>query len=355
MNALPTARSFVLAAGIFAASACYADTVRLIASVRIAPGAAITLADVADLDGEEAESLAKIVVGRGEEGAFELGVERLRQQLVVAGANMRKLELVGEKSVVRPLREAAASGAPAANTHLSAGPLAGSQPGSQPGMRVIDPSAHAGSTTPLGLVCEIVRNAFGPEACDLRLELSSEHLDRLTPIAGVRYEIVKKSALRAARVEFEIVARPTQGTETRSRVRVLPRFERSALVTHQEVRRGTAVSGDSTSVETRLLSMNEATDAVDPAAVGTSTFLHALPANSIVTRSDLSRAQEVRRRDTVTVRREVGMVAIEFEAVALEDGAIGDIIALQKAGTRRSRDARAISAEIVAPGRAVIR
>ena len=55
------------------------------------------------------------------------------------------------------------------------------------------------------------------------------------------------------------------------------------------------------------------------------------------------------------MRREVGMVAIEFEAIALEDGTAGDIIAFEKAGTRHSRDRRPISAEIVGPGRAVIR
>jgi flagella basal body P-ring formation protein FlgA len=55
------------------------------------------------------------------------------------------------------------------------------------------------------------------------------------------------------------------------------------------------------------------------------------------------------------VRREVGMVAIEFEAVALEDGLAGDVIAVEQAAKGRRRDAQALSAEVIAPGRAVVR
>ncbi|RLS25223.1 MAG: hypothetical protein DWH74_01655, partial [Planctomycetota bacterium] len=40
-----------------------ADTIRMVPSVRIASGKEITLADLADLDGADAESLATTVVG----------------------------------------------------------------------------------------------------------------------------------------------------------------------------------------------------------------------------------------------------------------------------------------------------
>jgi flagella basal body P-ring formation protein FlgA len=55
------------------------------------------------------------------------------------------------------------------------------------------------------------------------------------------------------------------------------------------------------------------------------------------------------------VRREIGMVAIEFEALALEDGSTGDVIAVEQAGKGRRRDVRALTAEVTGPGRAVIR
>jgi flagella basal body P-ring formation protein FlgA len=53
--------------------------------------------------------------------------------------------------------------------------------------------------------------------------------------------------------------------------------------------------------------------------------------------------------------REIGMIAVELEAVALEDGSMGDIIALETRGAGRGRDSKALSAEVVGRGRAVVR
>ena len=75
----------------------------------------------------------------------------------------------------------------------------------------------------------------------------------------------------------------------------------------------------------------------------------------MVERDDLTRPEQVKRRDIVKVRREVGVIAIEIEAIALEDGAVGDVIAFEHHGRRRARDAKAFTAEITGPGEAVIR
>ena len=66
-----------------AAGAASADTITLRPSVRVAPGAEFTLAEVAGLDGDAARALAGIVIGTGEQGAFELGADRIRQKLSV--------------------------------------------------------------------------------------------------------------------------------------------------------------------------------------------------------------------------------------------------------------------------------
>jgi flagella basal body P-ring formation protein FlgA len=335
-----------------------ADTIRMVPSVRIASGKEITLADLADLDGADAESLATTVVGRGENGAFEIGVDRVRQQLVVAGANLRKIEFIGEKTVVRPLRGTVADTTDAARTIACNGGLgvaAGTMASSAPGMRLIDPAKQPATGTPLAIICEMVRNAFGADACDLRLEMSADQLEKIAPIAGVRYEVAKKSALRSARIEFEVIGRPSTGTETRTRIRVNPRFEREVLVARADVRRGVRADGESTTIETRMLTLDEASDAVDPHKISETTFIRAKSKGATIDRTDIARENDIHRHETVTVRREVGMVAIEFEAIALEDGTAGDIIAFEKAGTRHSRDRRLISAEIVGPGRAVIR
>ncbi len=351
------------------AAATATGIVRLLPSVRIAPGCAFTLADIADLDGPEAESLADIVLGRGETGAFELSAERIRQQLVVAGGNPAKIEFIGTRTVVRPLRAAgevpaAAAGAnttPANTTPANTGAAAGDIPATPvaqqaDGMRVIDPAGHAGTSTPLAIICEIVRNAYGEDACDLRLHIAEATLAQIAPVPGVRYEVAKKSSLRGPRLELEVVARAAGREPQRTRVRIDVRFEREVLVSRGEARRGGRADGDAATVERRMLTPDEARTAADPHAVAAdATFARAVPRGGVVERDDLTRPEQVKRRDIVKVRREVGVIAIEIEAIALEDGAVGDVIAFEHHGRRRARDAKAFTAEITGPGEAVIR
>ena len=342
--------TLILASALAAThAASAADTVRLMPSVRIAPGAEFTLADIADLDGEAAETLAGTRIGRGESGAFELSLDRVRQQLVVAGADVRKVAFEGTKTIVRPLRGAAVAGGVAKDEPRTAGKDGTAR------TRLVDPAREAGTGSALAIICELVRNAFGNDACGLQLEIAEDQLARIAPKPGFRYEVARKSTLRSARVEVEVIARDPAGEETRTRVRITPRFEREVLVARADVRRGDRADGDATNVETRMLGYDELKDAAAPADANGAVFAHAVPRGEIVERGDVARNSEIHRRDKVTVRREVGMVAIEFEAVALEDGAVGDVIALERADRRNARESRPLSAEVVGPGRVVIR
>lgn len=346
-----------------------ADTITLRPSVRIAPGAEFTLAEVAGLDGDAARALAGVVIGTGEQGAFELGADRIRQKLVVAGADMKVLEFVGARTVVRPLLGAQPGSASSAagarsgvRSHADAFPNAGATAGSSapstavPGTRTVDPASHIGKGDALAVICEMIANAFGSEARDLRLEFAGEQLAKIAPKPGVRYEIARKSLLRASRVELEVIAHQADGDELRTRVRVTPRLEREVLVAAGDLRRGSTAEGDGIAVERRLLTVDEARDAADIAARDGATLARGVSRGSVLSRTDLARAAEIKRRDTVTVRREIGAIVIELDAVALEDGAVGDVITFERTDVRgRNRDARPFSAEVVGPGRAVIR
>ena len=294
-SATQSASAVVATTAAATAATTAAGIVRLLPSVRIAPGCAFTLADIADLDGPEAESLADIVLGRGETGAFELSAERIRQQLVVAGGNPAKIEFIGTRTVVRPLRAAgevpaATAGANTATAHTTPGNTTpantGAAAGDIPatpvaqqadGMRVIDPAGHAGTSTPLAIICEIVRNAYGEDACDLRLHIAEATLAQIAPVPGVRYEVAKKSSLRGPRLELEVVARAAGREPQRTRVRIDVRFEREVLVSRGEARRGGRADGDAATVERRMLTPDEARTAADPHAVAAdATFARAL-------------------------------------------------------------------------------
>ena len=107
-------------------------------------------------------------------------------------------------------------------------------------------------------------------------------------------------------------------------------------------------------MERRYAATEESTPPDIATTIGARTA-KALSAGALVTSDDIERPLAVRRNERIMVRREVGMVAIEFEAVALEDGLPGDVIAVEQAAKGRRRDAQALSAEVVAPGRSVVR
>lgn len=331
------------AAALAIAADALADTVRLRAAVRIAPAGEITLADIADLDGARAQALASTRIARGETGAFTIAADRVRQILVMAGADLRSVEIDGRETIVRPLRGAAAAETPVASTPAASG------------VRVIDPAKEAGAHSALAVICEMMRNAFGDDAAALRLECSEEQLAKIAPKTGFRYEVVRKTALRASRVEFEVIARDGAGDESRVRMRVTPKLEREVLVARAASHRGEEADESSVAREKRLLEIDQSKDALGAADARGATFARSVAAGKVIERGDIARSNEIKRRDTVTVRREVGMVAIEFEAVALEDGSVGDVISVERTDRRRSRDSKPLSAEVVGPGRVVIR
>lgn len=339
--------ALAIASGIAAIAACgaaAADTVRMMPSVRIAPGRAITLGEVAKLEGKRVEAFASVEVARGEEGAFELSAERVRQILVVQGADMRSIEIEGNRTVVRPLRGVVdAPAAPAGN-----------------GVRVIDPTTETGKGTALSTICEMVINAYGDDATGLRLECSDEQLARIAPRTGVRHEIVRKSSLRSPRIELEVAVLGGQSDGERIRIRLDAKFDRSVAVATADVRRGMrapdADAADSAiRIERRLLTPNEARDAADPSALAGATFTRGVGRGAIVMRGDFARTAEIRRRETVMVRREIDSVVLEFEAIALEDGAAGQSISFVHSSRKGARDAKPFKAEVVARGRAVMR
>ncbi|MFZ9880919.1 MAG: flagellar basal body P-ring formation chaperone FlgA [Phycisphaerales bacterium] len=339
-----TARILIASIAAVLAGTAAADSVTLRTSVRVAAGRDVVLADIATLDGPAAERLATTVITRADAGAFEISLEKVRQRLVDAGADLRTLDVRGEKTVVRPAAIAKAPPARVAATAIE-----------REAVTVVDPSLYAGNATPLAIACELVRNAHPDADGALRIELSREDLDELAPAAGLRHEIVAKSSLSADRVELEVVAFRGHEIVSRNRVRLSPKLEREVAVAESDNRRGAALSSASFRIEKRLVSPTESARLADPASVAGRVLAQTVPAGTVLRADHLAKEIAVRRNDRVLVRREIGMVAIELEAGALEDGAAGETIALETTGSRRVRDQRRVTAEITGQGRAVIR
>lgn len=329
-------------------TASLADSVTLRASARVAPGAPVRIGDIADLEGAEAERLASVEVARADAGAFEIALDTVRQRAVDAGADPSRISFRGERTVVRPSRGGAKK--PAAEAKPVAVAAA-----AEPITTVIDPATLGGVATPVAIACELVRNAHARHGDALRIEISRDELARIEPEPGIRYEVAPKSALAADRIDLEVTAFRGDEIVRRERVRMHVRVEREVAVTRSAAKRGETIAAETIAVERRLVAASDTDAIADPKAVREATLARSVAEGAMLRAEDLARQVAVRRNERVIVRREIGMVAIELEAVALEDGAPGETIALERRGAARARDTRTISAEVIGRGRAVIR
>ncbi|MEY3141883.1 MAG: Chaperone for flagella basal body P-ring formation [Planctomycetota bacterium] len=338
------------------ASPVIADTIALRPSARVAPGAPVTLADIAELKGDEAKRFAAVEIARGSDKAFEIEIASVREKLVDAGAKDPTLRFEGERVVVRPSRAPKVEATPIAPTATARTDAPEQSAG-------IDPALYAGSGTPLGVVCELLRNAFGADASDLRLHISAADHARLAPKPGLRYEVSARSAIKSDFVSFEITALSGDHQVSRERIRVSVRLLREVCVATDAARRGRPLTADAFSIEMREIAPSLAERAATPVALANTSLARSLDAGVVIAAEDLVKGIAIRRNDRVIVRRELGLVAIELEAIALQDGKLGDRILLQRAGSPRDRSARGKSdedggtfaAEVLGNGRAVIR
>lgn len=382
-------------AALAASIAAAADTVTLRPSVRVAHRATVTLGDIASLDGDEARGLVGLAFGVADAGAFEISAERVRQAIVAAGGDPATIRVRGDGTVVRPTRgryagldaRPGAGGEPVVGSSMGAtgsaatvmsadttatttatttttttattGTTGAIAVPATPDPRIVDPNALASTATPLGLVASHLVGAFGDDAPALRLAIRSDDLARLAGRAGHRYEIAPRSALRSDRVDFEILAydaaagvgsRPV----SRERVRVEPRLEREVAIATCDARRGESLGAANLRIERRLVAPSLAARAAGVDLTGTE-LARTVTEGSVIESDDLARTLAVRRNERVLLRREIGLVAIEIEAIALEDGVAGDLVAFETRESGRRRDARAVTAEVVGRGRAVIR
>jgi flagella basal body P-ring formation protein FlgA len=345
-----------LPAALACASTTFADTIALRPSARVAPGDPVTLADIAELKGDEAQRFAEVEIARGADKAFEIEIAAVREKLADAGAKGATLRFAGDRVVVRPSRTAKVDAKPIA-------PAAAARATAPEQVEGIDPALYAGNGTPLGVVCELLRNAFGADAGALRLHISAADHAKLAPKTGLRYEVSARSAIKSDFVSFEIAALSGDHQVSRERVRVSVRLVREVCVATDAARRGRPLTGEAFTIETREVAPSVAERAAAPGALANTSLARSLDTGVVIAGEDLVKGIAIRRNDRVIVRRELGLVAIELEAVAQQDGRLGDRILLQRAGSPRDRNARSkpaddgatFTAEVIGNGRAVIR
>ncbi|MSR41354.1 MAG: hypothetical protein EXS10_05560 [Phycisphaerales bacterium] len=349
------AQMFVLVGAL--TTSLTADTIVLKSAVRLAPGATVVrLADVAALEGATAQSMAEVKVADASTSPFELRLEVVREALVAAQANFAKLDLSGRVCVVRP---GATVVSQSAATPIVMPALAARTRPAEAARSIIDPVEVSKDATPLGVCAQLFLAKLHRRGLPLRLECSPEDLAKLAPRSGTSVDVLPRNSLEDEFVEVELVFRNGGQILARDRVRIAPKLLTECAITQFPIARSSRVDQSELKSEQRWLSPKiSATALTLNAAAGRVTRVH-VAAGATVLASQVKDEVVVHKNDKIVVRREVGLVAIEIDAIAIEEGAIGDMITL-RATSKSARGARnaktsEFTAEITGPGSATLR
>ena len=341
---------------ILTAVSATADSIRLLDHVGVPANAGrtaadVTLSQVAELEGEYAESLGDLVVGRVGESGAELSIQlvTVRRVLTEARVNWAELTLRGRSvCVVKTL------------------------PGDSPRVAAVNDravttrealavdQADAGLTVGDLIIDELVRfNEAAREDLEITFRGGTGSDSRgdvawLNRSAAVgRYEIDVLSRSGLGVVPIKVWRYDPAGTIETVTLSADVARQADVVVVLRQLRRGEVFSRDNVGVRrVRLTSDHGPTlDQID-LLLGQSTG-RALREGAIVRVADVAPDVLVRRGQLVTVSCVSGSLVVRTVATASKDGAAGDVIAFRNPETREVFYATVTgrqTAEITTPG-----
>lgn len=307
-----------------------ADSIRLLdqAGVAGSAGTNVTLADIAELEGEYAASLGDLVVGKLGDGGLELSVQlaTVRRVLTEAQVNWSDLTLRGRSvCVVSALRidpQAVAVDNDRAVTTSEA--------------LAID-QANAGLTVGDLIIEELVRfNEAPPESLEIKFRGGETSdvawLNRSAAVGRYEVDVLSRSGLGVVPVKvWRYDPAGTIETVTLS-AEVARRID--AVVVLRQMRRGEIFSRENVGVRSVLLTSDHGPTLDQLNLVIGQATGGALREGAAVRASDVAPDVLVRRGQLVTVSCISGSLVVRTVATASKDGVRGDMIALRNPETR---------------------
>lgn len=361
----PSPASLLAIAGATLASLCAAiasaDSIVLRTQVRLAPHETIArLRDIAYLEGDAAVRLgATEVADLGASATLELSLDEIRAKILAASATANLIDLSGRSVTIR----SASAGKPVAMRGLAL--PAGAVPAEVPATAVAAVSDRIeffadearNLPTPRGLIAEMIGNVHAKNGARVRLAVSGASSDLLDERPGLRrFEVFPLSAITSDLVRMRIVAREGDNVVGRTEISVEPLLEAQVATAVSAVRKGGAIGG-AVDLRTEWVKPSEFRALPTPTQLEASaaTAKGAIAKGERITNKDITKPVQIRRNDKVVVRRELGSVSIELNAVAEEDGAVGETIRFRAVDRKDRRDQRVFMAEVLGNGRAIIR
>jgi len=330
-----------------------ADSVRLKSSVRLKDRARVVhLSNVAELEGEEAQRFADLVVAEvGDTGKpIEISINEVRRRLHEAGAHRGRLNVSGRAVIVRPHAGNGAA-APDAMQSMAIGGAKSSRPATVSTLLEMLASDLIGRETLGDRIARDLTRALGVAPDHLRLRFDrgdAALLDR--PEAGRQYEIVPESSLTSDRVRITVRTWIDGSIAETRTITATPIVHGAVLVLRRDLARGDEIAAADLETRMQWLPPSQAGGPQRPEDIAGRLASRRLHRGDVVSEKHARRRTVVERGDRVIVRCLVGGVVITLKAAARADGARGDTIEFQKLGERST-----FPATVVGPGEAVVK
>ncbi len=336
--------TLLLAAAMLAGGAtALADSASLYRTANV-EGPAVTLADVADLSGDEAERFAEVEIATfpAQQTTLEVRLAEIRRELDRHGVHWGKLSLSGPRAieVTRRIEQMPREDEPDA----AADPPAGdAEPLANPVQGV--------STRNVGVplrdrIVQWLTASLDADAASLDIQFLGREAEELAlRDGGYRLEFVPGSRDLLGRLP--VTVRCYRGDQLDRTIRVNLHVRRQAEVVRavRTLHRGRTITQSDVKLERTWLDESARTPATDIAAAVGQVAAGLIRADDVVYADDLDAPVLVKRRQLVTIRCLSGGVVLKTVGRALDEGADGDLIAVRNERTRETFYARVTGAQ----------
>lgn len=294
-------------------------------------GPAIKLIEIAELEGEYAQTLGDLVVGRFADGQDEITVQlaTIRRVLSESQVNWADLSLRG-KSSSRVTRLQGVDGSPAPDVANDRAVITNNE-------LAID-QANAGQTVSGLLIQEIVSlNAATLEELEITFRGNADEAAWLNRSAAVgRYEIESLSRSGLGRVPLKVRRYDAAGTVEEVTLTAEVARRVTAVVALKQIRRGEVFSRENTGLKEVLITADHGEVLDSPQLLLGQSSASALREGSVVMAGHVAPDVLVKRGDLVTVACVSGSLVVRTVGRASEAGVLGDIIAVKNPATRET-------------------
>ncbi|MEX2545516.1 MAG: flagellar basal body P-ring formation chaperone FlgA [Phycisphaeraceae bacterium] len=286
----------------------------------------VTLADVAELHGEYAQSLGDVEILRldAEANDHELTRRRLRSVLGDAGVHWGRLTIRGRETCM--IRRAAPAAAHAAASDAEA-----------PVERVDAPAPVAPSPGTLGARIErLIVDLADAEREALRIRFRERDADRLAlPLTEHRFELQPATVSGVGRVP--VMVQRYEGDRELDRFTIMADVERrvTALVATQTIGRGQRLGREHFERRELYLDVDRGEPLADFELIRGRHADAVLREGTVLYPDHVRSPTLVRRGERITVRATAGELMVRTSARADDTGAMGDIIAVRNERTRQ--------------------